>query len=179
MGLLNKFRKKPEMDPIIEIARIVSQGDSAVLSQAALCSADIKKYFSENTIGYEERGIDDTTDERTLKWIGLVDILINASCLCERDWKDEKSDFIFFLQNLNTTKALNLKIDEHQLDDSDDIPRWCETLDTLWKQQGACVAAFDIDSDSYVIFPCKVSDLPKLQQHAALSGYRIDLAKNM
>ena len=179
MGLLNKFRKNPECDPILEIARTISQGDSTVLSQVTLCSADIKKYFSQNASAYEERGIDGTTDESTLKWIGLVDILINANYLCERDWKDEKPDFIFFLQNLNTTKALRLTIDEHQLDDSADIPRWCEILDTLWEQQGACVSAFDIDSDSYVLFPCKSSDLPKLQQYAAQSGHRIDLAKNM
>lgn len=179
MGLLDKFRKKPAHDPLIEIARVISQGDSAVLAQTARCSADIKNYFSENTSRYEERGIDSTTDESTLKWIGLVDILINANYLCERDWKDEKSDFIVFLQNLNTTKALHLKIDEQRLDDSGDIPQWCDTLDTLWEQQSACIAAFDIDSDSYVIFSCKTSDLPKLQQYASESGHRIDLAKNM
>ena len=179
MGLLDKFRKKPEHDPIIDIARTVSQGDSAVLSQATLCSLDTKKYFSQNTSAYAERGIDSTADESTLKWIGLVDILINANYLCERDWKDEKSDFIFFLQSLNTARSLNLKIDEQQLDDSGDIPQWCEALDLLWEQQGVCIAAFDIDSDSYVIFPCKTSDLPKLQQCAAQSGHRIDLAKNM
>ena len=179
MGLLDKFKKKPEYNPIVEIAHIVSQGDSAVLTQAALCSADIKKFFFENISSYEERGIDSTTGENTLKWIGLVDILINANYLCERDWKDEKSDFIFFMQNLNTFKTLHLKIDEQQLDDSDDIPRWCEILDTLWGQQGVCVAAFDIDSDSYVLFPCKTNDLPTLQQYAAQLGQRIDLAKNI
>lgn len=179
MGLLDKFRKKPEQDFIIEIARTVSQGDSAVLSQVSLCSADIRKYFSQNTAAYEERGIDGTADESTLKWIGLVDILINANYLCERDWKDEKTDFIFFLQNLNTTNTLHLKIDEHQLDDSGDITGWCETLDRLWEQCGACIAAFDIDSDSYVMFPCKTSDLPKIQQYAEQLEHRIDLAKNM
>ena len=177
MGFLDKFRKKP--DPIIEIARTVSQGDETVLAQAALCSADIKKYFFQNISSYEERGIDGTTDESTLKWIGLVDILINANYLCERDWKDESSDFIYFMQNLNTTKALQLDIDEQQLDSSGDIPQWCETLDALWEQQGVCIAAFDIDSDSYVLFPCKASDLPELQQYASESGRRIDLAKNM
>lgn len=179
MELPDKFKENPEPDPIIEIAHTVSQGDSAVITQAALCSADIKKYFFENISSYEDRGIEDTTDENTLKWIGLVDILINANYLCERDWSDEKPDFIFFLQNLNTAKALNLRIEDQSLDDSDDIPAWCEVLDRLWGQQGVCVAAFDIDSDSYVMFPCKTSDLPKLQQDAAQLGQRIDLAKNM
>lgn len=179
MERLDKFKKSPEHDPIIEIARTVSQGDSAVLTQAALCSADIEKYFSENIDSYDDRGIDDETDESTLKWIGLVDILINANYLCERDWKDEKSDFIFFLQNLNTTKALHLKIDEQQLDDSGDIPEWCEALDRVWEQQGVCIAAFDIDSDSYVLFPCKTTDLQSLKQYAAQTSHRIDLAKNM
>ena len=177
MSLLNKFKKTP--DPIIEIARTISQNDSAVISQATFCSADIKKYFSENKISYENRGIDATADESTLKWIGLVDILINANYLCERDWKDEKSDFIFFMQDLNTTKALHLKIDEQQLDDYGDITQWCETLDRMWAQQGVCAAAIDIDSDSYVLFPCKTTDLPTLKQYAAQTGHRIDLAKNM
>lgn len=176
MALLDK---NPESDPIIEIARTVSQGDSAVLAQAALCSSDIMKYFSENISSYEDRGIEDTTDENTLKWIGLVDILINANYLCERDWSDEKTDFIFFLQNLNTAKVMHLKIEEQNLDESADIPKWCEVIDRMWGQQGLCIAAFDIDSDSYVMFPCKISDLSKLQQCAAQLGQRIDLAKNM
>ena len=50
MEPLDKFRKKPECVPIIEIVRTVTQGDSTVLSNVTLCSTSIKKYFSQNTL---------------------------------------------------------------------------------------------------------------------------------
>ena len=48
-----------------------------------------------------------------------------------------------------------------------------------WKESNCVVAAFDIDSDSYVMFPCKKDDIERLSELAEGFGYRIDLAKNM
>lgn len=41
------------------------------------------------------------------------------------------------------------------------------------------VAVFDIDSDSYVLFLCKRTDIKTLSALAEKFGYRMDYAKNM
>ena len=52
-------------------------------------------------------------------------------------------------------------------------------LDDKWRKQGIGIYAFDIDSDSYVLFPCKTQEFSKLRAYAKQLGFRIDYAKNM
>ena len=52
-------------------------------------------------------------------------------------------------------------------------------LDEKWKEKGVCIAALDIDSDSYVIFPILESELDKLMELAEKVDGRIALAKEM
>ena len=48
-----------------------------------------------------------------------------------------------------------------------------------WGKLNGVIGAFDIDSDSYVMFICKKEDLEILMVLAEKFGYRIDYAKNM
>lgn len=50
-------------------------------------------------------------------------------------------------------------------------------LDDKWRKQGIGIYAFDIDSDSYVLFPCKTQEFSKLRAYAKQLGFRIDYAK--
>ncbi|WP_160323650.1 DUF6630 family protein [Defluviitalea phaphyphila] len=113
-----------------------------------------------------------------MRWISLVSILEKNNYVCERDWKDEKEDFIYFVENLVGMKKYNVHIDPDWLNEDDFIPQWCQILDDKWKSQGVCMADFDIGSDSYVLFPCKTADLKLLQDYAAQIGERIDFAKD-
>lgn len=166
---------------LLEIARIVSDNDKNVMDEVLECVSDIESYFSKHYEDFDDRFIEDfeDEDEEMLIWLGIVDILYKNSYVCERDWKDEKEDFIYFLEELKGMKKNSLKIDENSLDEDDGIVQWCSILDKEWQEKGFCVSAFDIESDSYVLFPCKLSDLEKLQELAEQVEQRIDFAKNM
>ena len=111
MGFLDRFRKLEKAEsqkpagggearyrqPILEIARLISDGDQEVMGEAAECVSDPKRYFEVHIDRYEERGIEDSDDLELIQWLGLVDILESRGWVCERDWKDELGDFLHFM----------------------------------------------------------------------------------
>ena len=76
MGFLDRFRKPEKAEsqkpagageagyrqPILEIARLISDGDQEVMGEAAECVSDPKRYFEVHIDRYEERGIEDSDD---------------------------------------------------------------------------------------------------------------------
>ena len=76
-------------------------------------------------------------------------------------------------------KRHSLEIEESRFQQQDSIPQWCEILDKKWEKSGYVLAAFDIDSDSYVMFICQKNFLKKLKALAESLGFRIDLSMNM
>ena len=196
MGFFDRFKKngadsaapvppapaedsKPLGPGLIESARLISLGDEAVMRDVSACAEAPRDWFEANRERYEERGIDSTGDLDQVQWLGLVDILEEHGWVCERDWKDELEDFLFFLQELKGYQALHLTLDESWLEPDGDIPGWCEILAKKWKEQGARVAAIDIDSDSYVLFPVPSVQLPTLQKLAGETGHNIDFVERM
>lgn len=193
MGLLDRFRKTEKTDeqsrkpdgngrrhpPLLEIARLISDGDQEVMAEAAECVSDPKRYFEVHIEQYEERGAEDSDDLELIQWLGLVDILEGRGWVCERDWKDELEDFLYFMGNLTGMTSNRLPLERAWFDSQGDIRQWCQILDEKWAPREACAAALDMDSDSYVLFPCKKSDLEELKACAAAIGRRIDLAALM
>ena len=190
MGLFGIFRAKetpsepPKKEPspfapaLIEIARIISGGDEEVLQDVTSCAQDPKGWFAAHQERYEERGVvDDPDDLDQVQWLGLVDILEEHGWVCERDWKDDLEDFSYFVQNLHGFQKLGLELDPDWLDEDEDISAWCGVLTEKW--EGVCVAAIDIDSDSYVLFPTSTAQLADLQRLAGEIGHRIDAAERM
>ncbi|MCI8428586.1 MAG: hypothetical protein HFJ03_13790 [Lachnospira sp.] len=166
---------------IIELAKRISNEDKAVLDEVTFCVTDIKKYFNENIEQYDNRFIEQFEDEEehTLCWLGMVDILEKNGYVCERDWKDEKEDFIYFVSELKGMSENGLILDENWLDEDDDITAWGEIIDEKWENDGFCLASIDIESDSFVLFPARVSDLETLDKLAKEAGFRIDHASEM
>lgn len=193
MGLFDKFRKKPESSTeaesanaeikytqqLLEIAMAVSYGNEDVIREISNCISDTKRYFNANREQYEERSIKESDNLDEIKWIGLVNILIKNNYVCERDWKDDKDNFIYFVQNLAGIKTNNICINPDWLSENDSIAEWCPVLDDEWKSQGMCMAAFDIGSDSYVLFPYRTADLKQIKEYATQIGQRIDYGKDM
>ena len=189
MGLFGMFRAKetpseppkkepvPLGSPLTEIAQIISGGDEAVLQEVAACAQDPKGWFESHQERYGERSVDSSDDPDLVQWLGLVDILEAHSWVCERDWKDELEDFLYFLQQLKGCQALQLTLDPDWFDEDDDISTWCGILSENW--EGVCVAAIDIDSDSYVLFPVAFPQLAQLQKLAEEIGHRIVAAERM
>ena len=59
------------------------------------------------------------------------------------------------------------------LDGEDDIPAWCHVLAEKWSSQEVRMAAIDMDSDSYVLFPVPSGQFPALQKAAREIGRTI------
>ena len=125
MGLFDMFKAKgtPPSEPsnaaplgvaLVEIARLISGGDAAVLQETAACAQDPNGWFEAHQERYEERSVDSPHDLDLVQWLGLVDILEEHGWVCERDWKDELEDFSYFLQNLKGFHTLGLERSEER-----------------------------------------------------------------
>lgn len=175
---MNKYEKylesgRPPEKPLLEIARIISGGDEATLLEADVCVTAPTAWFSIHEQEYRDRGISHiqrADDLYLIQWLGLVDLLEKYNHVCERDWKDEKEDFVYFLSHVSGIKRLGLNIQNTWFDETDEIQTWCSILNKKWQPQQCCMAVMDINSDSYVLFPCRLSDLTRLQNLAARAG---------
>lgn len=165
-----------DKDVYTEIAKLLTL-DKAVLSDLALCFESPKAYFDMNFERYDERGFEGSEDLDVLAWIGIVDELIESGDIIELDWNECPEEFILQMKDMADKK--HLKIEEEWFDKNEDIILWCEILDQKWKEQGFCVGAMDIDSDSYVMFICENEILEKLVLLGKKISKRFDRATNM
>lgn len=184
MGLFDRFKRSPAEEPgentqaaqnawpgvILEIAAIISNGDEAVLQEVAACTSDPAGYFVAHQERYEERSVYDANDREEIQWLGLVDILEPHVYVCELDWKDAKEEFLYFLEHLKGMKRLGLELQEDWFSEKDDISIWSRILDEKWKPQQCCLTCIDINSDSYVLFPCGLAEAEQLKTLAAQLG---------
>lgn len=177
MSLFDRFRKSGPEQVCVEIAGIISGGDPEVAAEAAACAAAPEEFFRAHSEQYDWYYMQKHVEANMLRWDGLIFLLEAHNHVCIRDWKDEKEDFLFFLQNLSGAGRLGLEIDGEWLDEAGCISQWCQVIDRKWDR--ACVAAMDQHSDSYVLFPCRVEDLEKLRVLADQLGERIALAREM
>ena len=162
------------------ITAIISGNDSSVLEKVKDCLRDTESYFKEYANVFLERGIEkfDDLPLRELQRIAVVDILAENLYVCERDWKDEIDDFLYSVGELKGTKEQALPLKTEWFDSDGDISEWSAIIDGKWKSFGMCLAGIDIESDSYVLFPCKIDKLNELETLAKVVSYRIDYAKN-
>lgn len=191
MGFFDRFKKQPSArqeaqptvpaaplppseQPLLDIAAIISHRDPWVMEWIDNCVNDTPAYVEENFHRYMLRGLELEDDPLTLQWIGLVEILMSAYYVCERDWKDELSDFLHVLKDLEGTKQRNLPLEKRWLDPSKDVSDWIERINDHWAARGCCLSVIDIDSDSYVLFPCTKDELSRLQALAKQLGQRIE-----
>lgn len=185
MGIFDKSKKKKAQSAqydekaLMEIVRIVSADDAKVMSSARKYIKSTIKKTQMAVKMLVDRLLSEETKISDLQWLGCINVLIDKHYVCECDWKEEKEDFVHAVSSLKGMSALNLEIDGEWFDEKQAIPQWCEILDEKWKSSGCVMAAFDIDSDSYVMFPCEKVEFEKLKGLAESFGHRIDQAKKM
>ena len=87
MGFFDHFKKNeatPEpLEPsvksigptVVELARVISSGDEAVLRDITACTEDPADWFTSHQDRYRERCILSSDDPELIQWLGLVDIL--------------------------------------------------------------------------------------------------------
>lgn len=185
MGFLDKFKKKAPLattaatvhyeHPLLEIVGIVCCHDSVVLAEARACIENPLAYHRTHLTDDEAEDIVDSPE--SMQWLGAIDILKRHDYACECDWKDAKDDFLWQLRALKNMQTL--PVNDKWLDACEDIPAWAATLTQKWRESNATLAAFDIDSDSYVLFVCTTDTLAHLSTLAEEIGNRIDDATNM
>lgn len=168
-----------EHNALIEIAEIISGGDEAVLADVTVCVKDPAAYFEAHREQFLQRVILSAEDPALICWLGLADALEAREHVCERDWEDEKEDFLYFLGKLTGMKRFGLELQPDWLDEEGGISQWAAILDEKWAATQCCAACMDIDNDSYVLFPCAISDLARLRALAEEAGQRIELAEKM
>ena len=171
--------EKPYDNPIYKIASKLSGEDENVLSDVCECIVNTSDYFNSHKEDYENRGINYECKNEIIQWIGMVDSLLRNGYICECDYAEELDDVLACLGDLNGVKRHSLPLEQCWFDERDEITDWCEIIDQKWNPQGMCVAAIDIGSDSYVMFPCSPDHLDALFGYANEAGFLIDQAYRM
>ncbi|MDE6627671.1 MAG: hypothetical protein K2K56_15085 [Lachnospiraceae bacterium] len=182
MGFFDKFKgnaKEPKLnEQIIAYKKMIELLDVDADTAAKLnsCINDPHSYYEENAETYNERGVASNTDDDTIIWLGIVDILIEQGKMFEFDYSVELEDFIYGIQEINNN---NLVFDEDRLDEDSDITEWLKILSDEWMISGYIIAGMDIDSDSYCVFITIRNAFDKLVVEAEKTGHKIVLAQDM
>ena len=182
MGFFDKFKgnaKETKVNEqitaykkIIELLDV----DADIADKLNSCINAPHVYYEENAEAYLDRGIASNTDDDTIIWIGIVDILIEQGKMFEFDYKVELEDFSYGIQEINNN---NLIFDEDCLDEDSDITEWLKILSDEWMKSGYIIAGMDIDSDSYCAFITTRNAFDKLVIEAEKTGHKIALAQDM
>lgn len=162
---------------IIEIAIIISDNNPKVVNEISEYIYNHKKYINNNLEVFANQGTQDESPTNVVKWLVLADILQKYEYMAELDWKEEMSEFVAWLRDLKGTKQNNLTIDDTVLDADEYINDLSAMIDEQWHKKGFAVANFDIQGDCFIVFPCQLQVLSKLQELSSSIGQYIGFAK--
>lgn len=177
----NKISKKDKS--LIEIGNIISKGDKKVVSQLNEIFSNFKNYIMINKeFEFLIKDMENISikEELFLKFYTLSNVLEKNGYLCCLDWKCELEDFKMIsglLEKFTDDKICRL--DSINFDEDDDITTWCEIFDEKFKNKNILIAGFDLNSDSYTVFPISYEDFEKIQNLIGDTDLRIDFAKNL
>lgn len=164
---------------LIKIIECITDGNTELIKELEACILNTSNYYKKHKEAFLARGIAEGEEEKLIQWITVVNILDREGYVTECDWKEEKDNFLFNLSNLNGIKSRNLQLESNWFKEDGEITEWLEILDKKWEKDGMAIFAFDINSDSYVLFPFEVKKFKKLDQCAKKAGYRIAYGKDM
>ena len=184
MGLFDIFKAKeppppepPKPEPkdlgptLLEIARIISSGDEAVLRDITACTENPADWYDACREQLFIRSVPPDESLEMVQWLTLMDILEKYGWVCKPDWKDKLTDFLYLVENLHSFQAQGLSVNPAWFDAGGNISAWCGVLAEKWASKGVRMASIDIES--YVLFPCPVSQFPTLQGLAEEIGQYI------
>lgn len=114
-------------------------------------------------------------------WWSLYETLLSKGRAVELSLKSELEDFIYNVQKLIRSKALDtsedLTIDTAAFDDSQWIMEWCAHLNSTWKNHK--LVGMDIGTDSLVIMVLLNEEFKTAQELAKELLHRIDIAERL
>ena len=163
----------------VKIMEYVTEGDKKLMSELEKCILDTEGYYERHEETFEERGIEGDEEEEEIQWIAMVDILEREVYVAECDWAEELENFLYYVRELKKVKSLGLEVEDTWFEEEGEVTEWMEVLDDKWKKENIAMLAFDIDSDSYVFFPCNIAKIKQLEEWAKEEDFRIAYAKEM
>lgn len=177
-----KIKENIDNKIFIEIGRIISRGNIEVVTQLEKALNDIEEYLKENReLGYEIGKVNNKRELRVIKLNILVNILQKNNYLIYLDWKCELEDFKMLDKVIG--KTMDKKIvdifREINFDEDDDIIVWSEEFDKYFEKLELLLASFDLDSDSYAIFPIDYENFKNIENMLKNIQLRVDFAKKI
>lgn len=152
-------------------------GHEVFLPKIEACLASPQEYYKAHEAAFNAREIDDSAIDDDIVWQAIADEMCASGYAVELDLKEEKEEFVRQMNVLAAPHAVEVK--QEWLADDGDVPAWCAVVDEKWAQQELCIAAFDIDSGSYVLFVCAAKTLERLIELSDDFCFGIDFGKNM
>lgn len=165
-GLRLKYPRPVSNYTVRDITDIIAPEDSEVWQVMVVMLSNPINFYDRGPYDLEERSVI-REDEESIMWLSMVEVLLDHGYACELDYKEELDEFIPSVKALKGMERLGLPLDETWFDPEMVIPHWCRNLDEQWKGNDCCMGFIEIDSDSYVLFPCILSDLYELHYIAA------------
>lgn len=153
--------------------------DPEILNDLSNCFHDPFGYFNRHLEEFEERGID-TFDSNDTAWFSLINRSLDKKVAWEFDVKTDLQEFLWGMKPLAAKKGM--LVEESWFPSFDGhcyVERWCRILDERLNGEGFSVGELWTDSDSFVVFISKKSDLQILEQLARKVNQRIVPAKDI
>lgn len=183
MGIFSKIfgakeNKSEEKDYsfIADIAALITDNDSTVVSKLRECVCDPWGYAAKNAERYSERGIDVSdkkkTDTDDICWIGMVDELSENGYLFAVDYSDDSENILWGLSQLKNYGLIEEYADGFETDDEDEVEKFIHKLNSALKD--SCVCMIDIDSDSYELIIASYDVYKKISAIAKSNGKLIN-----
>ncbi|MDU7191905.1 MAG: DUF6630 family protein [Veillonella sp.] len=172
-----KKRRLPDRSLYVEVANLdIKQMLSTFTELATLLLGNAKQANSFMTKA-KLNSMEDLEDS----WWNLYEKLRSKGRAVELSLKIELEDFIYYVQKLIRSEALDtsedLTIDTAAFDDSQCIMDWCAHLNSTWKSHK--LVDMDVGTDSFVLMVLSNEEFKTAQELAKELLHRIDVAERM
>ena len=172
-----KKRRLPDPSLYVEVENLdIKQLQSTFTELATLLLGDVKQAKSFMTKA-KLHSMEDLEDS----WWNLYEKLQSKGRAVELSLKIELKDFIYNVQRLIRSKALDtredLTFDTAAFDDSQCIMDWSAQLNSTWKNHK--LVGMDIGTDSFVLMVLSNEEFETAQELAKELLHRIDVAERL
>lgn len=172
-----KKRRVPDRSLCVEVANLdIEQMKPTFTELATLLLGNAKQANSFMT-KVKLNSMEDLEDS----WWNLYEILRSNGRAVELSLKIELEDFIYNVQKLIRSKALDtredLTFDTAAFDDSQCIMDWSAQLNSTWKNHK--LVGMDIGTDSFVLMVLSNEEFKTAQELAKALLHRIDVAERL
>lgn len=182
MGIFSKLFGTKDSTPAIkdysfiaDIAALITDNNSEVVSKLRECANDPWAYAEKNASRYLQRGVvvsdREANDIDDICWIGMIDELEENGYLFPCDYSEEVENILWGLSQLKNYSLIESYTDDFEADDDDDAEEFVHKLNSTLKY--ACICMIDIDSDSYELIIASLDVYKKISAIAKNNGYSI------